>query len=347
MPSDNSDLDVDEDALCEEQFNKSIKASKKPSKRARREEEEVKPVKLVQQKPAKKAKVEEVQEVEEEGDKKDEKYSRLILFVGQIPFEATEQDLEKHFMEHGAGKVIVRLLTDKATGKSKGLAFVDFTSPQQLVCGLRVHRTRIMGRAINVERTVGGGGNNVNRKEKLVQLRDAQGTKVKKQVEALIDDCIVQSQGQLSKTDLDDLVIKSLSSLPRDAAKQVLDEVLSSDLSVAKNKKAWVLGFVKRYVSKLKGNESFLTLKEEKAGIIEKQREEAKKVAGSSRGGSRGGRGGGRGGGESRGESRGASDSRRGGGASRGGMGRGGMSRGGDRQLPAKDRFKRGMIGSS
>src|SRR5690349_11860361 len=62
----------------------------------------------------KRQKVTEVKKTPENGEKQEEgKYQRLILFVGQIPFEATEQDLSKHFAEHGAGKVKVRLLTEK------------------------------------------------------------------------------------------------------------------------------------------------------------------------------------------------------------------------------------------
>lgn len=213
-------------------------------------------------------------------DKDGKKYQRLILFVGQIPFEATSEDLAKHFEDHGAGKVNVRLLTEKGTNKSRGLAFVDFETPQQLVRGLRVHRTRLLGRAINVERTVGGGGNNEGRKEKLKQLREFQGSKVKKEVDDLVNDAIQRSNGLLTKLDADELVVRSLCTLPREAAKQVLDEILESDIAHARNKKAWILGCIKRYVSRLKTGEQFLTLEEEKAGIIEKRKEKPREPRG-------------------------------------------------------------------
>ena len=40
------------------------------------------------------------------------------LFVGQIPFRTTKEDIQKHFEE--AGEIQVRMLTNRTTGKFKG-----------------------------------------------------------------------------------------------------------------------------------------------------------------------------------------------------------------------------------
>jgi RNA recognition motif-containing protein len=97
--------------------------------------------------------------------------------------------------------VSVRLLTDKHSGKSRGMAFVDVATPQQLVRALRLHHSRLQGRAINVERTVGGGGNNDKRKAKLEELRSFQGTKVRRDVQALVDEFLLQSRVRVAQRD--------------------------------------------------------------------------------------------------------------------------------------------------
>ncbi|CAO3655897.1 unnamed protein product [Mucor hiemalis] len=57
--------------------------------------------------------------------------SRYIVFVGNLPFTTTKEELEKHF-ENVEGIKSVRLLTDKATGKPKGFAFMEFENSKDL-----------------------------------------------------------------------------------------------------------------------------------------------------------------------------------------------------------------------
>ncbi|KAI8973938.1 hypothetical protein BDB01DRAFT_844975 [Pilobolus umbonatus] len=92
--------------------------------------------------------------------------NRYILFVGNLPYQTTKEELQNHF--HSAGEIkSVRLLTDKVTGKPKGFAFVEFGSAKDLKKGLAFHHTFFKKRQINVELTAGGGGTGENRKEKL------------------------------------------------------------------------------------------------------------------------------------------------------------------------------------
>lgn len=51
------------------------------------------------------------------------------LFVGKLPYEATNNQLEELFSQ--AGKVqSVSLITDRATGQSKGFAFVEMETEE-------------------------------------------------------------------------------------------------------------------------------------------------------------------------------------------------------------------------
>ncbi|MDD5260886.1 MAG: RNA-binding protein [Methylacidiphilales bacterium] len=46
------------------------------------------------------------------------------IFVGNLPFKATEDEIEQLFAAHG--KVLsVKLLTDRETGKPRGFGFVE------------------------------------------------------------------------------------------------------------------------------------------------------------------------------------------------------------------------------
>ena len=79
------------------------------------------------------------------------------VFVGQLPFSATQADVEEHFKASAAagGKLEVRLLTTKAdgetAGKSKGMAFIGLSSREAVNAALALHQSTLLGRAINVE----------------------------------------------------------------------------------------------------------------------------------------------------------------------------------------------------
>lgn len=108
------------------------------------------------------------------------KKSRFIVFVGNLPFSATVQDIEKHFS--AVKPISIRLLHEKANPtKSRGIAFVEFAGfdhmktclktlhHSTITCQGRDHRgdPKPEERQINVELTAGGGGNTDGRKEKI------------------------------------------------------------------------------------------------------------------------------------------------------------------------------------
>ncbi|MCG2690054.1 RNA-binding protein [Candidatus Parcubacteria bacterium] len=52
------------------------------------------------------------------------------LFVGNLPFQATEQSLQDMFAQ--AGNVeSVAIITDRATGRSKGFGFVEMSTESE------------------------------------------------------------------------------------------------------------------------------------------------------------------------------------------------------------------------
>ncbi|KAG0357576.1 hypothetical protein BC939DRAFT_429778 [Gamsiella multidivaricata] len=117
-----------------------------------------------------------------EGDKEKEaktavktapKNQKFIVFVGNLPFNITKEQLEKHF--ESCGKISsVRVQTDKATGKGKGFAFMEFPDVESMQKALFFNKTLIKERPINVELTAGGGGNkSTARKQKIAVKNEA------------------------------------------------------------------------------------------------------------------------------------------------------------------------------
>ena len=76
--------------------------------------------------------------------------SGVRLFVGNLPYTANTADLERVFAE--VGKVIsVSLMTDRATGQSKGFAFIDMGSKEEAAAAIkRFDGREALGRILKV-----------------------------------------------------------------------------------------------------------------------------------------------------------------------------------------------------
>ncbi len=87
------------------------------------------------------------------------------LYVGNLPFASTAQDLEALFGEVGTVSV-VEIIFDKFTGRSRGFAFVTMGSGEEAQKAVdKFHGHQVEGRALAVniarpreERPPGGGG---------------------------------------------------------------------------------------------------------------------------------------------------------------------------------------------
>jgi RNA recognition motif-containing protein len=72
------------------------------------------------------------------------------VFVRNIPFNATDGDLEEHFTFYG-DVVSVKILTDGATGRSRGCGFVNFaTRAEQSLAVDNGNESIMLGRKLDV-----------------------------------------------------------------------------------------------------------------------------------------------------------------------------------------------------
>lgn len=74
------------------------------------------------------------------------------LYVGNLSFNTTEEDLRAHFS--GAGTVTsVTLIKDRATGQSKGFAFVEMSSQSEAEAAIKsLNSTSLDNRNIKVDK---------------------------------------------------------------------------------------------------------------------------------------------------------------------------------------------------
>ena len=87
------------------------------------------------------------------------------LYVGNLPFNSTETDLQDMFGQAGTVSEVM-LIQDKFTGKSRGFAFVTMGSDEEAQNAIsQLHGKAIEGRSLTVnearpreERQGGGGG---------------------------------------------------------------------------------------------------------------------------------------------------------------------------------------------
>jgi len=90
------------------------------------------------------------------------------LFVGNIPYSATEDDLRALFARCGT-VASVRVITDFDTGRSKGYGFVEMATPQEAERAQReLNNSAMGGRTIivNEARSRGPGGGTARGEQK-------------------------------------------------------------------------------------------------------------------------------------------------------------------------------------
>lgn len=71
------------------------------------------------------------------------------IYVGNVDYSATAEELEQHF--HGCGSVNrITILCDKFTGHPKGFAYVEFTDKESVETSLALDGSLFRGRQIKV-----------------------------------------------------------------------------------------------------------------------------------------------------------------------------------------------------
>ena len=74
----------------------------------------------------------------------------MKLYVGNLAFETTENDLQDLFEQHGTVNE-VHLMMDRMTGKSRGFAFVTMNDNAQATSAMTALNGKdLNGRALNV-----------------------------------------------------------------------------------------------------------------------------------------------------------------------------------------------------
>jgi RNA recognition motif-containing protein len=94
------------------------------------------------------------------------------LFVGNLSFNTTENDLQDAFAAHGT-VIEANLMMDRMTGRARGFGFVTMSTPEEAQKAIEAMNGRdVDGRALTVnvarpreERPAGGGGGGGGRRE--------------------------------------------------------------------------------------------------------------------------------------------------------------------------------------
>jgi RNA recognition motif-containing protein len=86
------------------------------------------------------------------------------LYVGNLPFTATEESVRALFAPHGTVEK-VSLITDRDTGRPRGFGFVEMANADAARATQALNGKDFEGRALRIneaqnrERSGGGGGN--------------------------------------------------------------------------------------------------------------------------------------------------------------------------------------------
>jgi len=85
------------------------------------------------------------------------------LYVGNLPFNASEEQVRELFAQNGRTVTDVRLVTDRETGRPRGFGFVEMATQEEADGAIRqLNGYSLGGRPLTVnearERTGGGGG---------------------------------------------------------------------------------------------------------------------------------------------------------------------------------------------
>jgi RNA recognition motif-containing protein len=72
------------------------------------------------------------------------------IYVGNLPFSASEEELQKHFEQAGTVES-VKIITDQHSGRSKGFGFVEMATDEEAKNAInQLNGVEVQGRALNI-----------------------------------------------------------------------------------------------------------------------------------------------------------------------------------------------------
>ncbi len=71
------------------------------------------------------------------------------LYIGNLSYQVSEQDLKEHFLKYG-NIVQVRIVRNYSSGRSKGFGFVTYSRVEEANKALAAHGEKYQGRTIVV-----------------------------------------------------------------------------------------------------------------------------------------------------------------------------------------------------
>uniref|UniRef100_A0A0A9E6I7 RRM domain-containing protein n=1 Tax=Arundo donax TaxID=35708 RepID=A0A0A9E6I7_ARUDO len=77
---------------------------------------------------------------------------KCTVFVSNIDLKANEENLRRFFSDIG-GVTAIRLLKDKFTKKSRGLAYVDFSDNEHLEAAIKKNKQKLLGKKVSIARS--------------------------------------------------------------------------------------------------------------------------------------------------------------------------------------------------
>jgi cold-inducible RNA-binding protein len=73
------------------------------------------------------------------------------LYVGNLPFQATEEDIRNWFQQAGATAASVSLVTDRDTGRPRGFGFIEINNDEEAARAIQaLNGQNFMGRNVVV-----------------------------------------------------------------------------------------------------------------------------------------------------------------------------------------------------
>lgn len=110
-----------------------------------------------------------------------------VVFVGQIGYSVSVEELRHFFVSKEVhGEIKIRLLTDKETGCSRGMAFVELENAIEMHKCIALHKSIFQGKAINIEKSCGGKDKD-KRKQRIDEKRKEQQVKQDETIQRIVE----------------------------------------------------------------------------------------------------------------------------------------------------------------